>query len=107
MAMQAETMQIGTLKGTFLKPYKIFLKGSWVAQSVEHLTYDFGSGHDLRVVGWNPVSSFTLSREPAEDSLMIPLPFSPTLSLSKTKQKKFLGVPGWFSQLSVQFQLRS
>ena len=27
----------------------IFSRGTWVAQSAEHLTLDFGSGHDLRV----------------------------------------------------------
>lgn len=27
------------------------LKGTWVAQSVEWLTFDFGSGHDLRALG--------------------------------------------------------
>ena len=26
-------------------------RGAWVAQSVKHLTLDFGLGHDLRVVG--------------------------------------------------------
>ena len=34
-----------------------------VAQWVEYLTLDFGSGHDPRVMGWNPVSM--LSSEPA------------------------------------------
>ena len=29
----------------------------WVAQSVECLTLDFCSGHDLRVVGLSPTSS--------------------------------------------------
>ena len=43
--------------------------------SVKHLTLDFGSGHDLRVVGWSPESSSTLSMEPAWDSLPLPLPF--------------------------------
>ena len=28
---------------------------SWVAQSVEHPTFDFVSGHDLRVVRLSPV----------------------------------------------------
>ena len=28
--------------------------GAWVAQSVKHLTLDFGSGHDLSVVRFSP-----------------------------------------------------
>ena len=39
--------------------------GLWVAQSGEHPTLDFGSGHDPRVVGWSPASCSTLSLEPA------------------------------------------
>ena len=38
---------------------------AWVVQSVEHLTLDFGSGHDMRVVGLNPVLGSMLSVEPA------------------------------------------
>ena len=30
--------------------------GTWPAQSVKHLTLDFGSGHEPRVVGWSPMS---------------------------------------------------
>ena len=30
------------------------LWGAWVAQSVEHLTLDFGSGHNLTVHGFKP-----------------------------------------------------
>ena len=29
--------------------------GAWVAQSVEHLTLDFISGHDLRVMRLSPM----------------------------------------------------
>ena len=32
----------------------ILIRGIWVAQLVEHLTFDFGSGHDLRVHGFKP-----------------------------------------------------
>ena len=39
-------------------------RGTWVAQSVEHQTLDFGSGHDLS----------TLNVEPAQDSVSLPLP---------------------------------
>ena len=40
-------------------------EGAWVAQSVECLTLDFSSGHDLRVVGSSPASGSVLSTEPA------------------------------------------
>ena len=36
----------------------------WVAQLVEHLTLDFGSGHDPWVMGSNPVSGSLLNVEP-------------------------------------------
>ena len=39
--------------------------GTWVAQPVKCLTPDFGSGHDLRVVRWNPVLGSVLGMEPA------------------------------------------
>ena len=45
-----------------------------MAQSTEHLTLGFSSGHDLRVVRWSPTADSMLSRESAEDSL------SPSLS---------------------------
>lgn len=35
------------------------------AHLVEHLTLDFGSGHDLTVLGWSPVVGSALSVEPA------------------------------------------
>jgi len=47
-----------------------------VAQSVEHLTLDFGSCHDLRVVRSSPASGSALSMEPAWDSLS-PFPSAP------------------------------
>ena len=50
-----------------------------MAQSVEHPTLDFGSGHDLRVLGWSPESGsrwvWLLLRIP---SLLFSLP-PPTL----------------------------
>ena len=39
--------------------------GVWVAELVEHLTFDFVSGHDPRVMELSPVSGSTLSVEPA------------------------------------------
>ena len=43
-------------------------QGAWVAQSVECLTLDFGSGHDPRVLGSSPVSGSLLGAEPTWDS---------------------------------------
>ena len=40
-------------------------RGTWVAQLVKHPTLDFGSGHDLRVLGSSPISGPMLSRESA------------------------------------------
>ena len=49
-----------------------------LGSSVEHLTLDFGSGHDLGVMGLSPVLGSMLSMEPAWDSLPLSLcPFSP------------------------------
>ena len=39
--------------------------GSWVAQLVEFLTLDFGSGHDPGFVGPSPVLGSALSVETA------------------------------------------
>ena len=36
-----------------------------MAQAVERLLLDLGSGHDLRVMGWSPMSGFLLSGESA------------------------------------------
>ena len=56
-----------------LQPLKIGRNwGAWVAQSVKHLTLDFGSGHDLtaqefesRLGSSSPVSGSARSMEPA------------------------------------------
>ena len=48
--------------------------GTWVAQLVKHLTFDFGSEHDLRVMGLNPMLDSVL--EPTWDSLS-PSPSTP------------------------------
>ena len=64
---------------------KTFFRGAWVAQSVEHLTLDFGSGHDPRVMGLSPMLGLTVIMEPAWDSLFLSLFLSPpahSLSLS-------------------------
>ena len=57
-----------------------------MAQSVEHWTLDFGSGHDLRVMGSSPVSGTVLSVASAWGSVSLPLPLhSLFLSLSLNK----------------------
>lgn len=67
--------------------------GPLAAQSVECLTLDFGSGHDLRAVRSSLASGSMLSRESARDSLS-PSPSAPpspthTVSLkNKPKQTK-------------------
>ena len=58
-----------------------------MAQSVKRPIVSFGSGHYLTVCGFEPrVRVFTVSTEPAEDSLSpslsLPLPGSFSLSLS-------------------------
>ena len=69
-----------------------------MAQSVKHLTPDFGSGHDPRVVGLSHMLTSALGMETAWDSLSSSLSASPplilhslsvsvSLSLSKTKTK--------------------
>ena len=45
-----------------------------MAQSVEHQTLDFSSGHDFRVVGSGPTGGSALGKESAGDSLPLPLP---------------------------------
>ena len=49
----------------FLMSYTKSSWGTWVAQSVERPTLDFGSGHDPRVVGSSPASGSVLSMKPA------------------------------------------
>ena len=55
-----------------------------MGQSVEHLTLDFGSGHDLTVGGFEPhVGLHSDSVEPGWGSLSLPLFLC--LSLSQNK----------------------
>ena len=50
--------------------------GTWVAQSVERGTLDFGSAHDLRVVGPGPTSSLLTPLS------LLPFPALPPLALT-------------------------
>ena len=63
-----------------------------MAQSVKHLTLDFGSGHDLTVRDIEPhVGLCADLKEPAWDSLSLFLCPSPahTVFVETNKQKKF------------------
>ena len=66
---------------------------TWVAQLVGHPTLDFGLDRDLNVVRSRPTSGSALGREPAWDSLSLPL-LLPTLADMlthplKRREKKF------------------
>ena len=50
-AFKSETV-CPTLPKYNLKSFKY--RGAWVAQSVKHLTLDFGSGHDLAIWEFKP-----------------------------------------------------
>ena len=42
---------------------KMYFRGTWVAQSVEHPALDFGSGHDVRVRRIEPCMSGSVLTE--------------------------------------------
>ena len=74
-----------------------------MAQSVEHLTLGFGSGHDLRVLGSSSTSGSRLSTVSVPLPLLLPtlllspfassyLSISVSLSLSQIKKQKKRGV---------------
>lgn len=53
-------------------------RGVWVAQLVEHPTFGFGLGHDLRVLRSSSTLGSVLGTESAWESLS-PSPFAPPL----------------------------
>ena len=53
-------------------------QGAWVAQSVKHLTPDFGSDHDLPVMRSSPKPGSMLSEESASDFLSVSVPLCPS-----------------------------
>ena len=57
--------------------------GAWVAQSVKCPTLDFGSGHDLTVMGSSPMSGSVLA-VPAWDFLSLALSFCPSPTCTHT-----------------------
>ena len=70
------------------------MRDTWVARSVKHQTLDFGSGHDLRVVGLSPASGSMLSVSLL--GILSPPPLS-SLALSLPQKVKIetttVGVP--------------
>ena len=57
-------------------------RSTWLAQFVECLALNFGSSHDLRVLGLSPELGYWLGGESACLPLPLPLPPACTLSLS-------------------------
>lgn len=72
-------------------------RGTWMAESVKHLTLGFGSGHELRVMRSNPTLDAMLTAEFVSDSLspvplLLPLHalfFFFSLSLKSNNQSIF------------------
>ena len=59
-----------------------YFQGTWVAQLVEHLTIDFGSGHDLTVHEFKPCSGLCADNvELAWDSVFPAVSAPPPLLL--------------------------
>ena len=81
--------------------------GAWMAQWIEHLDLDMGSGHDLAVVGWGPELGSVLSVEPVWDSLSPSLSAPPLLTHSlKINKNKFQNKQKtWASQRAARGQL--
>ena len=67
----------------------INMGGAWVAQLVEHLTFDLGSDHNLMVLEIKPFMQFCAhSMEPAWDPLSDPPQLMLSISLAINKPKK-------------------
>ena len=80
---------------------KLEYGGTWVAQSVEHPTLKFSSGHDLMACEMEPhVRLCTDSTEPAWDSLPLPLSASPLLTLA-LKNKQTLKKKSWNTSIII------
>ena len=63
MSIVAEIISISSREGNILEEGAHYFWGTWVAQLVKHLTLDYGSGHDLRILGWSPVAGSMLREE--------------------------------------------
>ena len=71
-----------------------------MVQLVEHLTIGFGSGHDLRVLGWSPRSGSMLGGESAwrissspSAPPFDPSPSSKSINLEKKKEARIYVIP--------------
>ena len=64
--------------------------GTWVVQVVKRLTFDFGSGHDLMVLEFEPPSGSELTAQSLLGILSLPLslPLPPFLSLPRMNKLK-------------------
>ena len=58
-----------------------YIRSAWVAQLVKHLTTDFGSGDDLRVCEFKPVSGTVVRGQSLLEILILPLCTPPQLTL--------------------------
>ena len=62
------------------------LQKCWVAQSTDHPTLGFGSGHDLMACGFKTLMRLrTVSEGPAWDSLLLSLPLPHLHTFSQNK----------------------
>ena len=68
---------------------KLRLKdGTWVAQLINRLTLDFGSGHDLMIGEFKPLMGLRADRvEPVWDSLSPSISAPPLLTFSLSQNK--------------------
>ena len=58
-----------------------------MAQSIKHLTLDFGSGHDLKVMRSSPMSGSALGGGGPLENLSFPLPLPLTLLVTTLSLK--------------------
>ena len=63
-------------------------EGAWVAQLVKSLTLGSSSGNDLSILRSSPKSSPRSVRSPLEDSLLLSLPSTLSVSLSPSLSVK-------------------
>ena len=78
--------------------------GTWVVQSVKHVTHGFGSGPDPRVMGPSPRSDSEISAE----SAWVPLSLSLCPSLVPSLSKIFKSWEAWVAKwLNICLRLRS
>ena len=81
--------------------YKMW--GTSVAQSVEHPTLSFSSGHDVAICEFKPRFGFcTDSAQPALDSLSAPPLLTRSLSLS---QNKYINCKKLFKKLKNRYNM--